>query len=265
MSGPHRHSREKVSRKIDGRVYLLHFTERIGSEKHSAGHYLGWTKGSVPDRVQDHKDGRGARLTQVANEQGIEYYAVQDWPGNRDIENQLKLHSARRLCPECTPSPRVPEVIQKALKREERSKKYYAAKEKARQKMREVMARTPTQGEKHALGAQAASGYVTGMLGKGMTADQMEEKADSLNNGEGHYRQGFDSQINSDLQLARELEQRDEAERERMENAPPEETYRNGLTAIQDRAERINMSPDSWLPTARELEIHPAYTEREAG
>ena len=50
-----------------------------------------------------------------------------------------------------------------------------------------------------------------------------------------------------------------------MENAPPEETYRNGLTAIQDRAERIDMSPDSWLPTARELEIYPAYTEREAG
>ena len=267
MSGPHRKGRERVSRKIDGRVYVLHFKDRIGSEKHSAAHYIGWTNRTVPERVEDHKAGHGARLTQVANEKGIEYYAVQDWPGNRDIENQLKLASAKRLCPECTAKPRVPAIIQQAIRTEKRSRKYHAAKQKAQAKMRELMAKGSTRGEKQARGAEAASGYVTGMLGKGLDAGQIEAKAEGLVNGEGDYQAGFDRQIDSDLALAREMEARDEAERERIESAAPStDSYRNGLTAVQDRTEKTDMSPDfSWLPTAEELKSHPAYTEREAG
>lgn len=40
MTNPRR-ARHRVSLKADGFVYLLHFHERLGNEKHSIHHYLG--------------------------------------------------------------------------------------------------------------------------------------------------------------------------------------------------------------------------------
>jgi hypothetical protein len=93
-----------------GWVYLLHFEREIGSEDNPrgrAGHYLGHTgRDDLDARLAEHKAGRGARLTQVLLEQGVQWKLVRTWPGGRDLERALKdQHHANRLCPECQPTP----------------------------------------------------------------------------------------------------------------------------------------------------------------
>jgi predicted GIY-YIG superfamily endonuclease len=85
--------------------YLLHFSRPY---KH-AKHYLGVAK-DLFTRVQQHKAGQGARLTQVAVENGIDLYLVRTWNGDRKLERRLKRqHNGPRLCPLCNP-PREPEA-----------------------------------------------------------------------------------------------------------------------------------------------------------
>jgi predicted GIY-YIG superfamily endonuclease len=85
--------------------YLLHFSKPY---KH-ARHYLGSAK-DLYIRLQQHKAGQGARLTQVVRAAGIELYLVRTWNGDRAYERQLKRqHNSPRLCPICNP-PRQPEV-----------------------------------------------------------------------------------------------------------------------------------------------------------
>lgn len=69
-------------------VYLIHFHSKL----HHAQHYLGWTN-DLERRVQEHRDGAGSRLMEVARV----------WPeGDRDLERRLKRwHKARTLCPIC--------------------------------------------------------------------------------------------------------------------------------------------------------------------
>ena len=258
-----RRAREKVARKLDGRIYVAHFNKPIGPEgdpRKQAGHYLGWTPRTAEERLADHKAGRGARLTQVANALGIDYHIVQDWPGNRDIENQLKLHSIKRLCPECTPSPRVPELIQKAIKREKRSQQYQVRKERIKQAMKGE----PTKAEKQRYGAEAAAQLVPGHLSRGRSVEQIREIADNMPVGDkpSDYLIGWERQINDDLAMARELERQDETEIVRKEKSPPVESYRDQLTALQDReAEEY----PAWLPTEAELSrTRDSDYEREA-
>ena len=81
--------------------YLLHFERPIAPGRHTAQHYLGFTD-DLPQRLADHRAGRGARLTEVAKERGIAFYVVGLWPGGRDVESALKRkHNGRRLCPIC--------------------------------------------------------------------------------------------------------------------------------------------------------------------
>lgn len=81
-------------------VYLLHFDRRI-SENHTCQHYLG-SASNLNKRLALHKSGKGARLTQVANERGIEYSIVRTWEGDRTLERKLKKQkNAPRLCPVC--------------------------------------------------------------------------------------------------------------------------------------------------------------------
>src|SRR5215472_16372485 len=128
-----RRAQPKVSLRATGVVYLLHFHERLGTERHPAGHYLGiaehaWWLPEVPPeltpglqaRLDKHRSGQGARITQVLKERGIGFDVVAVWPGNRQIENALKLHSATRICPICTPSPRIPLIIREVVEAEER-------------------------------------------------------------------------------------------------------------------------------------------------
>lgn len=85
---------------MNGHVYLIHFATPI-SLHHTTQHYLGWAE-DWKARLAMHRAGRGARLTQVALERGIDFAVVQVWPGTRDFERYLKSRKeAPRLCPIC--------------------------------------------------------------------------------------------------------------------------------------------------------------------
>jgi predicted GIY-YIG superfamily endonuclease len=89
-------------------VYLLHFVQ---PHKH-ARHYLGCTK-DLFVRIQQHKAGRGARLTQVVLESGNDFFLVRTWDGGRQTERRLKRQkNSPRFCPVCTPPPEedVPDI-----------------------------------------------------------------------------------------------------------------------------------------------------------
>ena len=79
-------------------VYLLHFSP---SYKH-ARHYLGFAW-KVKDRVDQHRAGRGARLTQVAIEAGCELVLTRVWRyWFRMDERRLKSgKNSPKLCPIC--------------------------------------------------------------------------------------------------------------------------------------------------------------------
>lgn len=88
-------------------IYLLHF-ERPISEWHTCQHYVGFTDMTPENRLAQHKNGYGARLTQVANERGIDYWMVRLWHGDRADERKFKsLKAANYYCPICQDRPRV--------------------------------------------------------------------------------------------------------------------------------------------------------------
>jgi len=116
----------------DGYVYLLHFDRPIGPAEgpgyKQARHYTGHAEGkpprwfvpknpalppSVEMRNEAHKAGRGARLTQVAVEQGIGWTVADVQPGDYSRERQLKPHAARR-CPECKTEASGPQAEREA-------------------------------------------------------------------------------------------------------------------------------------------------------
>jgi predicted GIY-YIG superfamily endonuclease len=80
-------------------VYLIHFLKPY---KH-ARHYLGYST-NLDKRITDHLCGMGARLLEVVTDAGIEWRLVRTWPGDRELERQLKNRKdAPRLCPICNP------------------------------------------------------------------------------------------------------------------------------------------------------------------
>lgn len=89
-----------------GYVYLLHFSQPY---KH-ARHYLGSTC-DLEQRLQLHRNGRGARLMEVVAAAGIGFEVCRLWRFNtgeeaRAYEKVLKhRHSGLRLCPYCTGKP----------------------------------------------------------------------------------------------------------------------------------------------------------------
>lgn len=82
-------------------VYLLHFDAPI-SPTHTAQHYLGYTD-CLQRRIDAHRKGQAARLTQVAHERGITFQVARVWRnGTRSLERRLKNRkNHRRLCPIC--------------------------------------------------------------------------------------------------------------------------------------------------------------------
>jgi hypothetical protein len=112
-----RRSYGNVSTTATGVLYLLCFRERLGTDKHSIKHYLGFAW-DLDARLEKHRAGQGARITQVLLERGIAWDVVAVWPGNRGVENELKLHSATRICPRCTPGAQPPRIVQEVVKAE---------------------------------------------------------------------------------------------------------------------------------------------------
>lgn len=112
-----RRSYGKVSTMATGVLYLICFRERLGTQKHSIKHYLGFAR-DLDARLEKHRAGQGARVTKALRERGIDWDVVAVWPGNRGVENELKLHSATRICPRCTPGAKLPRPVQAVIEAE---------------------------------------------------------------------------------------------------------------------------------------------------
>lgn len=85
-------------------VYLLHFDQVVGNERHRAQHYIGYTD-NVSRRLWQHCNGVGkGRLVHVARERGAIISLARVWPaGGRDLEKRLKRrHEHKALCPICS-------------------------------------------------------------------------------------------------------------------------------------------------------------------
>ena len=83
-------------------TYLLHFSSPI-SPNHTTQHYIG-SAADLDARIEEHRTGHGARLTQVAQERGIGFTVARTWEGGRDFERSLKNRkNAPKLCPICHP------------------------------------------------------------------------------------------------------------------------------------------------------------------
>lgn len=82
-------------------VYLLHFARPVGGRFR---HYVGQTeRADVMDRINEHRAGRGSRLTRGAVAAGIEIVLARVWKDMpRAYEQQVKRRGGlRRLCPVC--------------------------------------------------------------------------------------------------------------------------------------------------------------------
>ncbi len=92
-------------------VYLLHFSRPyVGAQRNPNAkrvqvvkHYIGYAKGDPQTRIEQHQQGHGARLTQVAVHAGIELVTACVWMnGTRKDERKLKNRkNAAKLCPYC--------------------------------------------------------------------------------------------------------------------------------------------------------------------
>jgi predicted GIY-YIG superfamily endonuclease len=174
MTNPRR-AQPQVSLTATGVLYLLHFHDRLGTERHPAQHYLGFTP-DLESRIEKHRAGQGARITQVLRERGIGFDVVAVWPGNRQIENALKLHSATRICPRCTPNPRVPLIIRKAIEAEEQ-RQARGTQQRSAAKARSAYHR----------GADLAERFIRDQVLAGRTAEQIAA-AHAYITGPGHQR-----------------------------------------------------------------------------
>lgn len=91
-------------------LYLLHFDQSLGTDRHQAQHYLGFVEGdeaSAQARLEEHRAGWGARITAACNQRGIHYDIARTMPGDRNRERQLKNgKKLRAYCPICSPKKR---------------------------------------------------------------------------------------------------------------------------------------------------------------
>jgi predicted GIY-YIG superfamily endonuclease len=92
------------SSSFEATVYLLHFDKPYRHAKH----YVGYTAlESLEERLERHRDGRGARLLAVCVENGIGFRPVRTWKfksaeAARQKERRLKTSGgASRYCPSC--------------------------------------------------------------------------------------------------------------------------------------------------------------------
>lgn len=93
----------------DGIVYVLHFDQPI-SPNHTAQHYIGYAD-NLSGRISHHRNGTGARLTQVARERGIGFEVVAVYSGTRDFERRLKNNfHGNKLCPYCNSGRNHPSI-----------------------------------------------------------------------------------------------------------------------------------------------------------
>jgi predicted GIY-YIG superfamily endonuclease len=109
-------NRQKKS--LTGTAYLFHFAEKYAH----AQHYLGFAE-VLENRLAEHFQGRGSRLTQVVTSAGIKIECVRTWENvTRSDERKLKnRRDARALCPICKAERRL-EQKQAAMRRRQNRK-----------------------------------------------------------------------------------------------------------------------------------------------
>lgn len=94
-----------MSRKdVPGTTYLVHLDPPY---KH-AKHYLGFAEGGeegLKHRLDEHTEGRGARLLAVVKAAGGAWHLTRTWPSTtRSFERQIKdTRHVPRYCPDCQP------------------------------------------------------------------------------------------------------------------------------------------------------------------
>jgi hypothetical protein len=169
-----RRAQPKVSLKATGVVYLLHFHEPLGTAKHSIRHYLSISR-PILRPVWKSTVPAGVRVSPQSSKNGVSGSILWLWPGNRQIENALKLHSATRICPECTPAPRTPLIVKKAIEAEERRQAREARKEvqRAREAQWWSQAAAAKQADPYQHGAGMAERFIRGQVAAGRTAEQI--------------------------------------------------------------------------------------------
>lgn len=75
---------------LRGFVYILRFSHPLGSIRHRAQYYIGWTL-DVEERLAEHRAGRGAKITAAAVERGYHLELVAVIPNmTRQDERRLK-------------------------------------------------------------------------------------------------------------------------------------------------------------------------------
>jgi len=82
-----------------GRVYLIHFDQKL----HHARHYIGYTRLSIEARISRHHSGDGAKLLRALDQRGIGWRVARVWENqSQEFERKLKNRkNAKKLCPVC--------------------------------------------------------------------------------------------------------------------------------------------------------------------
>jgi predicted GIY-YIG superfamily endonuclease len=81
----------------DTTVYIIHFERPFWH----AQHYIGYTA-NLPRRIEQHRNGTGAKLLRAITRRGIPWEVVRTWPGGPAFERALKNRKkSRDLCPVC--------------------------------------------------------------------------------------------------------------------------------------------------------------------
>lgn len=78
-------------------VYIIHFERPFWH----AQHYIGYTS-NLPHRLEQHRQGTGAKLLKAITQRGISWEVVRTWRGGPALERALKNRKkSRELCPVC--------------------------------------------------------------------------------------------------------------------------------------------------------------------
>lgn len=83
-------------------IYLIHLDKPLAH----ARHYIGMVASNehLERRLREHRTGRGAKILDACNRQGISYRVVRTMNGGRPMERRLKSRkNGPKLCPVCNP------------------------------------------------------------------------------------------------------------------------------------------------------------------
>lgn len=93
----------------EGTIYLICMERSLGGTgRASARHYVGWTNGvTVERRLEEHRNGTGAKILAYASDHGIAFDVVRTWKGDRHFERRLKKGGNFAVkCPNCRDAAR---------------------------------------------------------------------------------------------------------------------------------------------------------------